>query len=560
MTIRLCVRVFLVALFLSLANFIPARSDELWTTTFDRAPDWYKLDNAGNLLLSRRGVLMLYDGQTGDILWQRDDIAAASPGDITDVGGSGLIFGEIIAPVPGKKKKKRRKKRRKSTPLVLTSIDRTTGENLWQLDAIPGSIIDIIPLSAEHKLLVFERYKPKDKKQRGIYVSARDMATGAALWRTRLYELKGPLSRYKKKKPRGLSAWPGITVRDGIAYLPYQGVHALRLEDGALLWGHRLHKNNPEYIHSIAPVLVTDDRVYATGRSAVFAYNRQSGTQIWKGKVRGAKVIPELELTSSRLLVRFGGIFSNQRKITGIKSFGVAGLDLENGKSLWNYRDAKGGITNLIVQQDKNRVIFADARAITALKISSGKMLFEAPLAFYRQYGIFKAKKSGFSLGGSFAKLGPAGKWAGKGGSIGGGGCSLNIGDLPIEIREKGEEIVLRGQHHIMTFDPRVMLTQWSVIFSATNPGDRTLLGKGRLPPYSARGRSYFLTELNIGSGRHSRVVLSLLGINRKDGKVMARQDIYGKKPRFLIDHANDRLIRIIKGRKKRLTFQALSL
>lgn len=557
MTFRSYIHIVIATVFLSLAGFFPVHSDEIWTKTFNKAPDWYHLTSGGNLLLSDKGTLMLYEARSGRILWQRNDIAASSSRDITDVAGARLMLGEIIAPVTSKKKKRRR---RKNTPLLLTAIDRASGENLWQLDGIPGSIIDVIPLTEENKLLVFERYKPRDKKQRGIYVSARDIDTGKSLWRTRLYELKGPLSRYEKKKPKGLSAWPEMTVRDGIAYLPYQGAHALRLDNGALLWGHKLHKNSPAFIHTIAPLVVTEDRVYATGRSAVYAYDRKSGAQIWKGKVRGAKVIPELALTSSRLLVRFGGIFSDMRKISGLKSYGVAALDLKNGKSLWNYRKAKGGITNLVIQEEKNRIIFADANSITALRLSSGKIAFMAPLAFYRQYGVFKAKKSGFSLGGSFAKMNPAGKWAGKGGSIGGGGCSMNIGDLPIEIREKGEEIIVRGQHHIMTFDPRVMLTQWSVIFSATNPEDRTLLRRGHLPVYSDKNRSYFLTELNVGAGRRSRVVLSLLGISKKDGKVLTRQDIGGKKPRFLIDHAHDRLIRIIRGKKRSLTFRAISL
>ena len=157
--------------------------------------------------------------------------------------------------------------------------------------------------------------------------------------------------------------------------------------------------------------------------------------------------------------------------------------------------------------------------AVLGLSIDKGAVQFAAPLAFYRQYGIFKTKKGGFSISGGYSQTGPGGT-SGESGGLGGGGCSFDLGDLPVDIGMHGEEVVVRGQSHIMTFDPRVMLVQWSAIFSKTEVQDRTLLRTGRLPMFSQKDVSYYLTEMPVGRGRDNRDQFMILGLAREDGKV----------------------------------------
>ena len=132
---------------------------------------------------------------------------------------------------------------------------------------------------------------------------------------------------------------------------------------------------------------------------------------------------------------------------------------------------------------------------------------------------------------------------------------------MPLEIIPLGEQYLIRGVYHIMTFDPRVMLVQWSAIFSATETSDNTVLRTGKLPPYSAVDRSYFLTQLAVGSGRRSREVMSILGVDRNTGEITARHDFPEVRDlRVLIDHSRDRLFVMGRGEKRTVDVSAWSL
>ena len=552
----------LVSLFLAccLLGPVSAVAAQIWSETLDSKPDWSSVDVGGGLLLAKNGTLYRHNPETGSVTWNRDDLVIEQKTDIKGLSGAELMLARSYPPQDNSGKKKR-KKRRDPKTARWSALDLKTGDVVWQVSGVAGEVIDITAVPDTQIVLVFEYYSPKQKEQRGIYLSALNAADGVPLWRTRIASSKAKLGAKKSSRGlRGLAGYPVPVLHNNMLYLSHLGIHVIDATSGELKWEHSFRRSGPSHMHSVAKPLIDEDRVYVADKGLVYAYDLDSGTQAWKSKVRGAGTISELHRTSTMLLARLGGVFSSGKELDGLKAFGVVALDPTSGGQHWKYDDAEAGITNLLIEENKDRVTFADAQAVVGIRLSSGEVLYEAPLQFYRQYGIFDPKKSGFAISGGFSKWNSATGGKGGGGGLGGGGCSLEIGDLPLEISPKGEEYVIRGIQHMMTFDPRVMLVQWSVIVSDANPVDRTIVETGHLPPISALNRSYFLTTLRLGSGRRTRETLSLLGLRRKDGKVMARQDIQAKKPTVLIDHQRDRLFVMHSGKKKTVNIQAYSL
>ena len=529
---------------------------EVWQKEFTAAPTWQRLTTDGNLIVSTASGLAVYRGPSGEQMWERDDLWATSASDVRFLGQSGLLLAEAMPDKMIGKKKKRRAKRKKGEFQILTAVDVLSGEDQWSLDFLRGELIDIRVINQDEIAFVFQSIKVKNKEESGIYLTAVDLANGGVLWET---QYAGRRTKLTGKSMSGLAGHARITIQDGTAYIPFLGLHAIDMNTGNVKWQATFRKKTPEFISYYAPPLVADGVVYVSDAELVYAFDKISGNQLWRAKVRRARVIPEMQKTDTHLIVRFGGTFSNRRKVTQLSSFGVAAIDLESGKVIWNFDDARDGITNLIVQNDKNRVIFADAAAVVGLSIENGNVIFASPLAFYRQYGIFKAKKGGFSISGGYSKTGPGGT-SGESGGLGGGGCSFNLGDLPIDISMNGEEIVVRGQSHIKTFDPRVMMVQWSAIFSDTDPSDRTLLATGGLPQFSQKDISYYLTEMSVGRGRSNHDQFILLGIAKEDGKVKSRLDIHGKDPQVIIDHGRDLVYVMNDGRKRSMQLTAYAL
>ena len=528
----------------------------VWEKDFTTAPTWQRLTNDGNLMVSAEDKLSVYRGTTGDQMWERNDLWAQSTRDIRILGNSGLFLAEAMPADQVDRERKRRPKRKKDEFLVLTAVDVLSGEDYWVMDFLRGELIDIRVVNQDEVALVFQSVAVKNREESGIYVTAVNLGDGAVMWETQFADRRAKVTG---KNLRGLNGHSAITIDGDVAYIPYLGVHAVDLRNGEILWQSAFRKRAPELLSAYAAPLVNDGKIYASDSDMVYAFDQASGEQLWRAKVRRAKTIPELHMAGSTLIARFGGTFTNGRKVTQVSSFGVAAIEPASGEVLWNFDDAREGITNLIVQEDRNRIMFADGIAILGLSIDEGELLFAAPLAFYRQYGIFKAKKGGFAISGGYSQTGPGGT-TGESGGLGGGGCSFDLGDLPIDITLKGEELVVRGQSHIMTFDPRVMLVQWSAIFSETDPSDRTLLSTGGLPDYSQKDVSYYLTEMSVGRGRSNRDQFMILGMNKEDGKVVSRLDVPGKDPRLLIDHDRDLVYVMQDGRRKSMNLTAYSL
>ncbi len=553
--LKISLRLSLVVLFL----IAPVRAEQLWVKTLETRPEWAVVASDGALLIVVEDTISRYDPGTGEVSWSRDDMVVESRSDIGQFANGEIIFARVY---PATEDEGKKKKRRKPENAVWSVVDLRTGQTVWDVAGVPGTVVDVSPIPEANMALVFERHNPKEKDVRGVYLSARNLADGGEMWRKSWADIKVKLEPTSSNSVlTGMDTFPEPVLHDGVLYLSHLGVHAIDAATGEVLWGEIFRKTPPKQMHTIAAPLVAGDQVFVGDTGAIYAFDRRTGDKQWQVKVKRSDVMPELHRTSDFVLARFGGIFSDGKKLDDSRNFGVGALDPATGEVRWVYDEAQGGITNLLIEEDKDRVVFADALYVIGLKLSTGEVLYEAPLQFYRQYGIFDAKRKGFSIAGSFAKMDPTGALSGGGGGIGGGSCSFEIGDLPLEIRPEGEQYIIRGMHHIMTFDPRVMLVQWSAIFSPTEAPDTTILTTGNLPPYSFEDRSYYLTELLVGSGRRSREILTLLGIDRLSGEVMSRHDFPEvKDPGVMVDHARDRLFFMARGEKRTVNVAGYTL
>jgi hypothetical protein len=104
----------------------------------------------------------------------------------------------------------------------------------------------------------------------------------------------------------------------------------------------------------------------------VRAVSRESGEEIWEAKDLG--LTPEMILTRDVLYVRTGGQFTRLRdgEITERGPYGVSAIDIENGKTLWRYKGADKGITNLALP-DAQTIIVADRDDLIFIDAATGK-------------------------------------------------------------------------------------------------------------------------------------------------------------------------------------------
>jgi hypothetical protein len=253
------------------------------------------------------------------------------------------------------------------------------------------------------------------------------------------------------------------------------------------------------------------------------------------------------------ILVRLGGIFTTGSKLDDSTPLGVVAYNKRNGNQAWFYPDAEGALTDLMISEQDDLVAFADGVMVIGIRLSSGKPIFESAIEFFRLYGIFEQESGGFAISGGYSKSGPGGT-SGGGGGLGMFSSGMDLEDLPLDSDRLQHDVLIRGRHHILAYDPELRMIQWSILFGDAEIKDPALLRTGLIPGWSAKGRSYYLTIMQEGKGSRSQQILSLFGIDPTTSRLVSREDIVGKKPRFFVDAERDRLIRIYYDKKKKST------
>lgn len=352
-----------VVLFFSAAT---VRADEPhWFARFDNRVRFYQTTELGALIVGTERSLYSVDGETGEVLWRRRNARLSE----TDV-----------APVPG-------------TDIVLLSLTRDgrtrveaadilTGNIIWQSDRVRGSVMQMaVDLERNLLAVVFARdangRAREDFKRRPV-LHVFDLGAGTELWR---YESESEVemmpARWSAAEEEAETYYTLNNYRppmflDGRLYLFYEGVTSFDARTGGERIRERFRVNEENLALTEADAIYDERFIYTSGRGRVRAVSRATNRVEWEARDLG--LTPEIMLGDNVLYVRTGGQFTRLRDGETIARgpYGVSAIDINNGRTLWRYRGADKGITNLVLADEATGVI-ADRDDLIVIDATTGR-------------------------------------------------------------------------------------------------------------------------------------------------------------------------------------------
>lgn len=335
-----------------------------WNTKLDGEVRYYQPTELGVLLAGTEKSLYAIDSATGDIVWRRKNIRL----DETDV-----------APVPG-------------TDLVLLSlekddrarieaVDLLTGDRIWQSDKIKGNIAQLA-VDTQNRLIAVvtlrdAKGKPDDGLKRKPIVYGLDLNNGDQRWK---YELDSDVELMPVQWPDegnrevefALNNYRTPLFLDQYLYLFYEGVTVLESRNGKRRERDKFRVNEEHLALTEADAAVDERYVYTSGRGKIRAVERSNGKVRWEAKDLG--LTPETLLTRNTLYVRTGGQFTDLRNGETIArgDYGVSALSVDTGKTLWRYKGADKGITNIVLAGETT-ILAADRDDLMVIDTTTGK-------------------------------------------------------------------------------------------------------------------------------------------------------------------------------------------
>jgi outer membrane protein assembly factor BamB len=335
-----------------------------WSTKLDGRVRFYQATELGVIVVGTERSLYAVDGERGDVLWRRKNLRL----DETDV-----------APVPG-------------TDLVLLSLERgdktrmeaadlLTGQTLWQSEKARGAVMQMAGDTEAGLLAVVlvrnARGRAREGFKRKPVVHMLDLGTGRELWKHDLEsEVEMMPVEWSEKQddetPYTLDNYRPPVFLDNRLYLFYEGVTSLDARTGKEREREKFRVNEDGLARTEADPVLDERYIYTTGRGRVRAVSRLSGEEVWEAKDLG--LTPEMIAAGNVLFVRTGGQFTRLKDGETIERgpYGVSAIDAESGKTLWRYKGADKGITNLALP-DSSTIIIADRDDLIMLDAQTGK-------------------------------------------------------------------------------------------------------------------------------------------------------------------------------------------
>ena len=341
-----------------------ARAAEPWSTKLDGAVRFYQRTEVGVLVVGTEKSLYGLDGETGDVLWRRKD-ARLDETDVAEVPGTDVLL--ITLEGGGKTR--------------LEAADVMTGDALWRSDKVRGAVMQTAFDPAPGLLAaVFVRDakgKPRAGFKRKPELHVFEMATGEELWKR---ELESEVEMMPvawgedgdKDVPYTLDNYRPPAFLDGRLYLFYEGLTSLDARTGKERRREKFRVNEDGLALTESDPVADEGFVYISGRGRVRAVSRADGEVAWESKDLG--LTPEMILADGVLYVRTGGQFtrlSDGETVTR-GPFGISALDPRTGKTLWRYKGADKGVTNMALPDARTAAV-ADRDDLILLDASTGK-------------------------------------------------------------------------------------------------------------------------------------------------------------------------------------------
>ncbi|MGI8733947.1 MAG: PQQ-binding-like beta-propeller repeat protein [Pyrinomonadaceae bacterium] len=336
----------------------PAR----WSSKLDGRIRFYQMTEVGVLMAGTEKSLYALDGELGDILWKRKN-ARLDETDIAPVPGSDLL---LLSLEDGSRTR-------------LEAVDLISGDTLWRSDKVRGAVMQMaLDLNASLLAVVFARDARENSRnecKRKPVIHVFHLSDGRELWKRELEsEVEMMPARWSDEGdvPFTLDNYHPPFFLDNRLYLFYEGLTSLDAQSGKERKREKFRINEEGLALTEADAAADERALYVTGRGRVRAISRASGEEIWEAKDLG--VTPETILTSKVLFVRTGGQFSRLRDGETVERgpYGVSAIDVDTGKTLWRYKGADKGITNIVLP-DPSSIVIADRDDLITLDAASGK-------------------------------------------------------------------------------------------------------------------------------------------------------------------------------------------
>jgi hypothetical protein len=365
--------VFLTLTCTSLGVYAQQEFKKLWETKASVNPKWNgRNDDLSKVVVGDLKELEMLDGNNGKTLWKfnvKEKLGVKALEDwffLTDMEGD-----------PLKLVYQKDKKDANNTIIYLNS---STGaiENSWQesnLKEKTGRQIGkrsraTFGTRAEDptgETTVSVNYKDKLLKNSvsGNTFELRVNAFGKYTWST---DIKGRVVTHITRlmlSDEEPDIMLNVTVAENKVFVIYEGITALDLKTGAVLWNTTFDyvqsgTSSQEIGHAPMPYAYKD-AVYicdlSKGEKAIKKLNINTGEVLWKGpKLDGDDVVSELFVSNNTLIAKFGGYIRKERSIynpnggnTNYKvkidfegKSDIRGYDVPTGKQKWNAENFQG--------------------------------------------------------------------------------------------------------------------------------------------------------------------------------------------------------------------------
>ena len=356
-----------VAVLLLCVLFIAADafSQPAWQSSLDSRIRFYQTTDFGILLAGTEKSLYALDAQTGTRIWRRS---------------TGKINETAITPVP-------------DTDLVLFSqdlgsksrleaVDLVTGSSIWRSEKVKGDVMQLA-VDPENDLIAVvlvknPRGQAGDTFKRKPSVQVLRLSTGDELWKRELDDtvemMPAQFGGSADEVDFTLDNYRAPLILDGRLFLFYDGATSYDARSGKEKERERFRINEDGLALTEADPVFDESRLYVSGKGRVRAVNRRTGDVDWKSDDLGN--CAEMLLVGRTLFVRTGGQFTRLKdgEVVSKGPYGISAVDTGNGKTLWRYKGADRGLTN-VVFADAGTILIADKDDLITIDALSGKRL-----------------------------------------------------------------------------------------------------------------------------------------------------------------------------------------
>src|SRR2546423_4096640 len=358
--------IFFSLLFLS-ATTVSAQN---WTAKLDDSVRFYQATDVGTVVVGTKKSLYAVDAMTGDILWRRKE-STLDENDVAPIPGTELLLLSF----------------EKGSRTRIEAVDALSGDTFWQSEKLRGAVMHLaIDIDASLLAVVLAKdakSEARDGCKRKQVVHVLDLTSGDELWK---HELGSDIEMMPTHWPENdkdeveysLDNYQPPLFADGRLWLFYEGVTSYDARTGNERTRDKFRINEEGLALTEAPPVVDEGFIYTSGRGHVRAISRSTGKVEWEAKARGVR--PELVLAGHVLYARTGGQFTRLKdgEIVERGPYGVAAIDAGSGRTLWKYKGADKGITNLVLA-DRSNLIIADHDDVITIDAMNGKRLSHVP-------------------------------------------------------------------------------------------------------------------------------------------------------------------------------------